>query len=234
MPSVDIFSLSNEIKGTLNLDDRFFGVDLRPDLLHEVVVMQLANQRQGTASTKTRGEVRGGGKKPWKQKGTGRARAGSIRSPLWRGGGITFGPKPRTYVLHMPKRKSRAALYGALTAKVRGGTLKVVDDLSLTEPKTRALQGLLRGLHLEGKTLILLESPSLSIERSARNLPSVTVRDLWEVNVYDVLRHKYLLIKQQDLEALQHKFMSKPNGKIKLGDEGEIRSTPNTSQAASD
>ncbi|MGH7274897.1 MAG: 50S ribosomal protein L4 [Nitrospiria bacterium] len=212
MPSVEVINLLQERKGTANLDDRFFGVTVRPALLHEAVVMQLANGRQGTASTKTRGEVRGGGKKPWKQKGTGRARAGSIRSPLWRGGGITFGPRPRTYAQRFPKQKARIALYGALTAKVQEGSLKVMDDFSLTEPKTRALMDMLKGLHLEGKTLILMDSPSIELERSARNLPSVTVRDLWHLNVYDVLRHKYLLIKQQDLEALQQRFIERLNG----------------------
>jgi len=115
MPSVDVVNLSLEKRGTVNLDDRIFGVPVKPGLLHEAVLMQLANQRQGTASTKTRGEVRGGGKKPWKQKGTGRARAGSIRSPLWRGGGTVFGPLPRAYTQGFPRQKSRAALYGALT-----------------------------------------------------------------------------------------------------------------------
>lgn len=213
MPSVEVINLLNERKGTVNLDDRFFGVAARPGLLHEAVVMQLANCRQGTASTKTRGEVRGGGKKPWKQKGTGRARAGSIRSPLWRGGGITFGPRPRTYAQRFPKQKARVALYGALTAKVQEGSLKVVDDFSLTEPKTRALMDMLKGLHLEGKTLILMDSPSIALERSARNVPFLTVRDLWHLNVYEVIRHKYLLMKRQDLEALQQKFIERLNGR---------------------
>ena len=213
MPSVEVINLLNERKGTVNLDDRFFGVAARPGLLHEAVVMQLANCRQGTASTKTRGEVRGGGKKPWKQKGTGRARAGSIRSPLWRGGGITFGPRPRTYAQRFPKQKARIALYGALTAKVQEGSLKVVDDFSLTEPKTRALMDMLKGLHLEGKTLILMDSPSIALERSARNVPFLTVRDLWHLNVYEVIRHKYLLMKRQDLEALQQKFIERLNGR---------------------
>lgn len=213
MPSVEVINLLQERKGTVNLDDRFFGVTVRPALLHEAVVMQLANCRQGTASTKTRGEVRGGGKKPWKQKGTGRARAGSIRSPLWRGGGITFGPRPRTYAQRFPKQKARFALYGALTAKLQEGALMVVDDFSLTEPKTRALMDMLKGLHLEGKTLILMDSPSIALERSARNVPFLTVRDLWHLNVYEVIRHKYLLMKRQDLEALQQKFIERLNGR---------------------
>ncbi|HLB01826.1 MAG TPA: 50S ribosomal protein L4 [Nitrospiria bacterium] len=213
MPSVEVINLLNERKGTVNLDDRFFGVAARPGLLHEAVVMQLANRRQGTASSKTRGEVRGGGKKPWKQKGTGRARAGSIRSPLWRGGGVIFGPRPRTYAQRFPKQKARVALYGALTAKVQEGSLKVVDDFSLTEPKTRALMDMLKGLHLEGKTLILMDSPSMELERSARNVPFLTVRDLWHLNVYEVIRHKYLLMKRQDLEALQQKFIERLNGR---------------------
>ncbi len=210
---MDVINLSSEKKGTINLDDRFFGVTVQPSLLHEVVVMQLANQRQGTASTKTRGEVRGGGKKPWKQKGTGRARAGSIRSPLWRGGGITFGPRPRSYIQHLPKQKSRAALYGALTMKVREGALKVVDDFALPEGKTKALVAVLKGLQLERKTLILADHPPLELKRAAENLPWVTVQDLGHLNVYDLLRHDHVLIKRQDLETLQQRFVNQLNGR---------------------
>lgn len=210
---MDVINLSSEKKGTINLDDRFFGVTVQPSLLHEVVVMQLANQRQGTASTKTRGEVRGGGKKPWKQKGTGRARAGSIRSPLWRGGGIIFGPRPRSYIQHLPKQKSRAALYGALTMKVREGALKVVDDFALPEGKTKALVAVLKGLQLERKTLILADHPPLELKRAAENLPWVTVQDLGHLNVYDLLRHDHLLIKRQDLETLQQRFINHLNGR---------------------
>ena len=210
---MDVINLSSEKKGTINLDDRFFGVTVQPSLLHEVVVMQLANQRQGTASTKTRGEVRGGGKKPWKQKGTGRARAGSIRSPLWRGGGIIFGPRPRSYIQHLPKQKSRAALYGALTMKVREGALKVVDDFALPEGKTKALVAVLKGLQLERKTLILADHPPLELKRAAENLPWVTVQDLGHLNVYDLLRHDHLLIKRQDLETLQQRFTNQLNGR---------------------
>jgi large subunit ribosomal protein L4 len=213
MSRVDVINLSSEKKGTINLDDRFFGVTVQPSLLHEVVVMQLANQRQGTASTKTRGEVRGGGKKPWKQKGTGRARAGSIRSPLWRGGGIIFGPRPRSYIQHLPKQKSRAALYGALTMKVREGALKVVDDFALPEGKTKALVAVLKGLQLERKTLILADHPPLELKRAAENLPWVTVQDLGHLNVYDLLRHDHLLIKRQDLETLQQRFINQLNGR---------------------
>lgn len=210
---MDVISLTNEKKGTVSLDDRFFGVTVRPSLLHEAVVMQLSNQRQGTASTKTRGEIRGGGKKPWRQKGTGRARAGSIRSPLWRGGGTVFGPQPRTYMQHLPKKKSRAALYGALTAKVQQGSLKVVEDFSVTQPKTKALVAALKGLQLEGKVLILMDNPSSEIKRSAENLTRVTVQDLSHLNVYDVLRHDYLLMKRQDLETLQQRFIQQLNNR---------------------
>ncbi len=213
MLNLDVISLTSEKKGTVSLDDRFFGVTARPSLLHEAVVMQLANQRQGTASTKTRGEVRGGGKKPWRQKGTGRARAGSIRSPIWRGGGIVFGPRPRTYILHLPKQKTRAALYCALTMKVREGCLKVVEEFSLTETKTKALVAVFKGLQLEGKILILVDNPSSELKRSAENLPRVTVQDLGRLNVYDVLRHNHLLIKRQDLETLQQRFINQLNNR---------------------
>jgi large subunit ribosomal protein L4 len=213
MPNVDVLSLSLERKGAVSLDDRFFGVPIKTGLLHEAVQMQLANRRQGTASTKTRGEVRGGGKKPWRQKGTGRARAGSIRSPLWRGGGTVFGPLPRSYQQGFPRRKSRAALYAALTAKVQDGTLKVLEDLSLPEPKTRALASMLKGLQLKGKVLILLEGHSTDFKRAAQNLPGVTVQDLGGLNVYDVLRHDHLLVRRQDLDTLQQRWVKQTDTK---------------------
>ena len=213
MPSVDVVNLSLEKKGAVNLDERFFAVPIKMGLLHEAVLMQLTNQRQGTASTKTRGEVRGGGKKPWRQKGTGRARAGSIRSPLWRGGGIVFGPRPRSYQQDFTRRKSRAALYVALTAKVQEGAFKILEDLSLPEPKTRALVAMLKGLQLKGKILILLEGHSTDFMRAAQNLPGVTIQDLWSLNVYDVLRHDHLLVRRQDLEMLQQRWVKQTDRK---------------------
>jgi large subunit ribosomal protein L4 len=212
MPSVDIINLLHEKKGSLDLDDRFFGISVKPDLLHEAILMQLANSRQGTASTKTRGEVRGGGKKPWKQKGTGRARAGSSRSPLWRGGGTTFGPKGQNYVQSFPKKKSRRALYSALTAKLQDGGIKIVEEFPLGEAKTRVLLSMLQGLRLEGKTLIAMESPSTELERAARNLPGVTIQNLRNINPYDIMNHKYLLMTTRDMEALQQKFVSRIKG----------------------
>lgn len=208
MPSVDILSLANEKRGTLELDERLFGLKVNPGLAHEVVLMQRANQRQGTASTKTRGEVRGGGRKPWRQKGTGRARHGSIRSPIWRGGGTVFGPRPRDYAFQLPKKKVRAALLTALSAKIQDGALKVVEGFSLPEPKTKALVSVLEGLQLEGKTLILTDQPSSLLVQAARNLPYVTVQSLERLNVYDVLRHQNLLIQKQDLETLQQRLIS--------------------------
>ncbi len=208
MPSVDILSLANEKRGTLELDERLFGLEVKPGLAHEVVLMQRANQRQGTASTKTRGEVRGGGKKPWRQKGTGRARHGSIRSPIWRGGGTVFGPRPRDYTYHLPKKKVRVSLLTVLSAKLRDGALKVVEGFSLPEPKTKTLVSILKGLQLQTKTLILVGSPSPFLEQAARNLPHVTVQSLERLNVYDVLRHQNLLIQKQDLETLQQRLLS--------------------------
>src|SRR5206468_2769577 len=141
----------------------------------QVVRMQLANRRRGTASTKTRGEVSGGGRKPWRQKGTGRARQGSIRSPLWRGGGIALGPKPRDYTYRVPKKVRRAALCSALSLKVREGLLKVVSRLELPEPKTKRMVGLLKDLGVARRVLILLADDNLNVQLAARNLPDVKV-----------------------------------------------------------
>lgn len=219
MPTVEVVNLSNQRSGELELDPRFFEAPVRSSLLHEAVVMQRANERQGTACTKTRGEVSGSGKKPWRQKGTGRARIGSLRSPLWRTGGVVFGPRPRRYTQSLPKKKVRAALFGALTVKLREGAFKVIEGFSLAEPKTREIEKIRHQLGLEGKVLFLMEQPSESVQRAARNLPSVTLKPLGQVNVYDVLEHDYLLIPKQDLQALEERF------RRRVGRPGKSRGT---------
>ncbi len=206
MPSVDVIEAGPVKKGTMDLDDRFFGVAVKEVLIHEAVRVQLSNRRRGTASTRTRGEVRGGGKKPYRQKGTGNARAGSIRSPIWKGGGTIFGPRPRRYILGMTRKKARAALYSVLTSKVNDGALKVVEDLPVAEPKTRSLSGTVRALGLQGSVLILLDGPAEPLKRAAGNLPWATVQDLAEVNVLDILRHDHILTRRGDLERLQQSF----------------------------
>lgn len=188
---------TNGVKtGDVVLDEAVFGATALPQLLHDVVKMQLANRRQGTASTRTRSEVRGGGKKPWKQKGTGRARAGTRRSPLWRGGGTVFGPKPRSYSYAVPRQVRIAALRAALSEKVRAGQLMVLDSLSLEEPSTKAFKALLERLGITGRALIVTDQTRRgdAIAKSCRNLPHLTFLPTQGLNVYDILRHDTLIM----------------------------------------
>lgn len=202
MPDADVVDLNKKIVGKIQLDERIFEVTPHPSLVHEAVTMQLASQRQGTASTKTRGEVRGGGKKPWKQKGTGRARAGSIRSPLWKGGGTIFGPLPRDYGYSIPKKKYRAALRAVLSARFKEGALTVVDRLEIEGPKTKMLAQALEHLGLDGKVAILTDQADQNIERAARNLPGVKVLRIEKLNIYDLLNARHLLILQPAMSRL--------------------------------
>ncbi|MEW6300258.1 MAG: 50S ribosomal protein L4 [Thermodesulfobacteriota bacterium] len=165
----------------------------REHLLYEVVKMQLANRRAGTAATKTRGEVSGGGKKPWRQKGTGRARAGSIRSPLWVGGATVFGPQPRSYAYRLPRSARKTALRAALALKQRQGELFVVSEIVLPEPKTKCMAAFLSRLGLEKKILIVIPGENTTVERTARNLPGVKVLRSEGLNVYDLLLHRSIL-----------------------------------------
>jgi large subunit ribosomal protein L4 len=178
------------------LDEAIFGVVPLPHLLHDVVTMQLANRRQGTASTLTRSDVRGGGKKPWKQKGTGRARAGTRRSPLWRGGGTVFGPHPRSYRYLVPKQVRAQALRGALSEKVVAGRLVVLENLAQERPSTKELKGLLERLGVEGRVLIVTDQfrEDDAVARSCRNLPNVRLVPAQGLNVYDILRHDTLVM----------------------------------------
>jgi large subunit ribosomal protein L4 len=202
MPEVEVKNNNNEKTGTLALDEPIFGVKVSKPLLHEVVQMQLASKRQGTAATKTRGLVSGGGKKPWKQKGTGRARAGSSRSPIWRGGGTTFGPVPRDYSYSSPKKKARAALFAALSSKVQEGRLVILEDLAFGEPKTKSMVHLIGKLHLEGKILLVVSQKEEMLDRVTRNLPSVKVLEVRQLNVYDLLLADTLLTTRRDIARL--------------------------------
>lgn len=187
------------------LDEAVFGVIALPHLLHDVVKMQLAKRRQGTASTRTRGDVRGGGKKPWKQKGTGRARAGTRRSPLWRGGGTVFGPKPRSYSYAVPRQVRATALRVALSEKVRAGQFMVLDSLSLEEPSTKAFQALLERLGIVGRALIITERVQRddATSKSCRNLPHLTLLPTQGLNVYDVLRHDILIMTKNAVSVVE-------------------------------
>ncbi len=203
MPTVDVLDAHRNKAGAVELKNEIFGAKANPPLVHEAVVMQLASARQGTASTKSRGEVSGTGKKPWKQKHTGRARSGSVRSPIWRHGGIVFGPKPRRYGFSMPKKKYRAALHSALSAKIAAGELLIVSDLRLEKPKTRLLEKALAQLGLKDKILLVLGDDRGDIESAARNLAAVTIVRPQELTVYEVVRAGVILIPEREVAVVQ-------------------------------
>ncbi len=193
MPRVDVFNINREKVGEMDLKEDIFGVEIYPPILHEVVTWQRAKKRAGTACTKTRGEVSGGGKKPWRQKGTGRARAGSIRSPLWRGGGTVFGPKPRSYAYPMPKKVRRLALKMALSSKLANGQLVILEDYPHTTPKTKDFVRLLKTFAME-KVLVVTDRENEALSLSARNIPYVQVMPTAGLNVYDILKYDHLMV----------------------------------------
>jgi len=199
---VPLRTQANETAGEIDLVSSVFGGPVRRHLLYEVIKMQRANRRAGTASTKTRGLTRGGGTKPWRQKGTGRARAGSIRSPLWVGGTTVFGPQPRDYAYRMPGSARRSALRSALALKVREGRLIVLDEIRIEPPKTKVVASLMDVLGVENG-LIVTGSKNEPLERGARNLPHVKVLRAEGANVYDILRHRHLIVTRDAVEVLQ-------------------------------
>jgi large subunit ribosomal protein L4 len=204
MPDIGIRDIENNVTGTMSLPEELFGLKGKEALLHDAVVNYLANQRQGTHSVKTRGLIRGGGRKPWRQKHTGRARAGSIRSPLWRGGGTTFGPQPRDYSYSMPKQARKIALYAALSAKIADDEVMVVDGLKLEEPKTKKMLEIINTLGISGESLLIVVSgKDNNVLLSSRNIPGVTVRPAGELHAYDVLSRRRVLITKDALEALK-------------------------------
>ncbi|MGE5674190.1 MAG: 50S ribosomal protein L4 [Mycobacterium leprae] len=187
MPKVAVLNKEGATVGEITLSDAVFAAEVNPGLLHEAVTMYLANQRQGTSDTKTRAEVSGGGRKPWKQKGTGRARQGSTRSPQWRHGGIVFGPHPREFGWSMPKKARRVALRGALSAKLAAGELVVLDSFEIEAPKTKEVTALLSNLGVTGKAYIVMPEQSTNVYKSARNIPGVNTNAARNLNVYEVL-----------------------------------------------
>jgi len=192
----------------VELDERLFGAPVNTDLLYRTVRMQLLNRRQGTSSTKTRGEVSGGGRKPWRQRGTGRARAGSRRSPLWVGGGITFGPKPRSYQLKLPKKMRQSALVSALSARAHEGKVILRDQIAFEEPKTKTALSLLDRLAARPPTLVVVGSSEYNrpVRKSFSNLPGVKCLACSGLNVYDVLRHEGLVLTLGALDELQERL----------------------------
>ncbi|MBA5871286.1 MAG: 50S ribosomal protein L4 [Nitrospira sp. CR2.1] len=203
MPIVDVVDAQKNKVGSVDLPNEVFGCKPHGPLVHEAVVMQRACVRQGTASTLRRGEVSGSGKKPWKQKHTGRARAGSLRSPVWRHGGTVFGPKPRDYGFGMPKKKYRAAIQSALSAKVAEGSVIVVTQLAIAEAKTKLLATALTKLGIVGSALLVVADQSSHLVQAGKNLSNVTVLRPEELNVYDVLRCRALVIPQNELERVK-------------------------------
>ena len=202
MPTVDVFNLDSEVTGQLELSDAIFGVPVKSHVLHEVVIYQLAKRRSGTAKTKGRSEVRGGGKKPWRQKGTGRARAGTSRSPIWRGGGTIHGPQPRDYEMRIPKKVRRQALKMALSQKVLDEGFKVIDQLRLDRIRTKDFVDLLDRFEL-GKTLVVLPEPDEIIEKSARNIPNVKVLRSEGLNVYDLLNYHAVILSRECVSRIE-------------------------------
>lgn len=203
--TMPVVSQRNEVVGEIALPAAVFSQPVRRHLLYETVRMQQANRRAGTAATKTRAFVRGGGKKPWRQKGTGRARAGSSRSPIWRGGAVIFGPQPRDYSYRMPASARKAALCSALASKVREGKLLVLDKIAIEAPKTKLLAKLIADLKVES-TLILIPEKDDGLERAARNLPLVKVLRTEGANVYDLLRYDRLILTPGAVEALNRRL----------------------------
>ncbi len=206
MPVIDVIDLNRRKVGSVDLRPEIFGTEVNGAVLHEVVMMQHAGLRQGTASTKTRGVVSGTGKKPYKQKHTGRARAGSVRSPVWRHGGIVFGPLPRDYGYTMPKKKARGGVRSALSEKVREGGLLVLEDLPHADGKTKTLAVILKVLGLAGKILIVAGGDHDRLRRAAKNMPGVTVVAPEGVNVRDLLLHDIVLVARRDVSRLEEAF----------------------------
>jgi len=203
MPTIDVVDSNKQKVGTIDLPEEVFGCKPHVTLVHEAVVMQRACDRQGTASTLHRGEVSGSGKKPWKQKHTGRARSGSVRSPVWRHGGTVFGPKPRSYAYGMPRKKYRAALQSALSAKVSEGSVVVVTDLMIDQAKTKLLAKALSQLGVSGSTLLVIGDGRADIVQAAKNLSTVTLLRPEELNVYDIVRCQCVVIPQRELERVR-------------------------------
>ena len=194
MPKIDVYNIEGKKVNDVELKEDIFGIIPNEELVHSVIVNYLANQRQGTQSTKTRAEVRGGGKKPWRQKGTGRARQGSIRAPHWVGGGIALGPKPRSYSYKLNKKERRLAIKSCLSSKVIENELTVVDKFEFNEIKTKEVAKMLNNLKLEGKTLILLPEKNEIIQKSARNIKGVKTLSVNTINAYDLVNYKNLVV----------------------------------------
>ena len=207
MPTVALYSMDGTQIGDLELNDSVFGITPNQAVLYDFIKMQLSNKRVGTSSTKTRADVRGGGKKPWRQKGTGRARVGSRRNPVWTGGGIAFGPKPRDYSYRLPRKVRRLAMKSALSTKYLQHNIIVVDQLVFSEPKTKVMVATLEALNTAYKTLVVVaDNEDENAIRSARNIPGVKPLTADYINVYDLLNYETLLITKDAVARLEEVF----------------------------
>ncbi|MGD2294993.1 MAG: 50S ribosomal protein L4 [Candidatus Aminicenantes bacterium] len=205
MPTVQVINASGKKVKEIKAPDEVYAVPVKEHLIYEAVLSYRANKRQGTASTKTRGEARGGGRKPWRQKGTGRSRAGSIRSPIWKGGGTTFGPKPRDYSYSLPRKAKKNALKSALSMKLAENLLVIVEALELEEPKTKAAAALIKALNLDS-ALIVDSHENKNLFLSMRNLPKIKTVDSTQVTIYDVLNYKWLVLTKKAYDMLTEKL----------------------------
>lgn len=206
MPKVALYDMNGAQVGEVELNDSVFGIKPNEAVLHDFVKMQLANKRVGTSSTKTRGEIRGGGKKPWRQKGTGRARVGSSRNPVWRGGGIVFGPRPRDYGYTLPRKIRRLAMRSALSSKVQDNQIIIVDELKFGEPRTKLMVKTLELLKAGRKVLLVTADGNANVVKSARNIPGVKPVRVDYINVYDLLKYETLLITQDAVARVEEVF----------------------------
>ncbi len=206
MPKISLYNRDGEQVGEVDAQESLFGAPLKQGALYQTAVAQAANRRQGNASVKNRAEVRGGGSKPWPQKGTGRSRHGSTRSPIWVGGGSVFGPKPRDYSIKVPKKMRRAALKSALTEKFKAGKVFLVEDFGVGEPKTKLVAGLLDNLKVSGGALLVSAETDLNLIKSARNLPRVKTILARQLNVLDILTYNYLVLSKDAFAQVEEVF----------------------------
>jgi len=205
MAKVSVYNIEGKEVDTIDLNDEIFGVEVNEHLVHKAVVNHLANKRQGTQKAKARSEVRGGGRKPWRQKGTGRARHSTSRSPLWKGGGVIFAPTPRDYSTKMNKKEKRAALKSALTSRVEGDKFIVLDEINFDEIKTKRFQEVLNNLEIN-KALVVLEEDNKNVELSARNIPKVKTARTNTINVYDVLKYNTVIITKAAVASIEEVY----------------------------
>ena len=205
MANVTVYNMEGKEVGTIELNDAVFGVEVNEHLVHMAVVNQLANNRQGTQKAKTRSEVSGGGRKPWRQKGTGHARQGSTRAPQWTGGGMVFAPVPRDYSFKMNKKEKRAALKSALTSRVQANKLIVLDQLTMDAPKTKAMQNVLNSLNVN-KALVVTKENDANVVLSARNIPDVKTALVNTINVYDVMKYNTVVLTKDAVAAIEEVY----------------------------